>query len=487
MTQALPWISLIAGAALLAIITRVAVPPLTWFSLLFLLHASRSVTTTSGAACFWVAVYVATAIGWRGNMPISGPLYLGTTAVIATVTTLPFLVDRIAFQRTGFTAVVLFPMAFVAMELVRSRLGSSWGSIAYTQYGALPLMQLTAFVGICGITFVIAWFASAGELAFRNGVAWSTGGKAMAVFAAVAAIVWSAGAIRLALAPTDRPSMRVATINRPLDLFAPGEMTRIAEGRVSPAERASFGDKLVRLHDAFLDGTRREARAGARLVVWPEQNLLVFKDDEAAFLERATQVAASERIYIAIGMGTVHLGEPLPFENKLVLVDPDGHIEMSYRKEHPVMGWEAGIMRVGTGGIQVRATRAGRIGGAICFDADFPEFIRQAGRGGTDIFVLPTNEWRGIKDLHLQMHVFRAIENGMPVVRAAAVGLSAAIDPWGRVLAVSDHFAPGDTTLVAQLPVGHIPTLYSRVGDLFAWLCVAGVVTMLAHFCTRLV
>jgi apolipoprotein N-acyltransferase len=309
----------------------------------------------------------------------------------------------------------------------------------------------------------------------------------MAVFAAVAAIVWSAGAIRLALAPTDRPSMRVATINRPLDLFAPGEMTRIAEGRVSPAERASFGDKLVRLHDAFLDGTRREARAGARLVVWPEQNLLVFKDDEAAFLERATQVAASERIYIAIGMGTVHLGEPLPFENKLVLVDPDGHIEMSYRKEHPVMGWEAGIMRVGTGGIQVRATRAGRIGGAICFDADFPEFIRQAGRGGTDIFVLPTNEWRGIKDLHLQMHVFRAIENGMPVVRAAAVGLSAAIDPWGRVLAVSDHFAPGDTTLVAQLPVGHIPTLYSRVGDLFAWLCVAGVVTMLAHFCTRLV
>jgi apolipoprotein N-acyltransferase len=67
----------------------------------------------------------------------------------------------------------------------------------------------------------------------------------------------------------------------------------------------------------------------------------------------------------------------------------------------------------------------------------------------------------------------------MPIVRAAAVGLSADVDPWGRVIGVADHFAPGDSTLVAQVPVGHVPTLYARVGDLFAWLCVAGLVSML--------
>jgi apolipoprotein N-acyltransferase len=77
------------------------------------------------------------------------------------------------------------------------------------------------------------------------------------------------------------------------------------------------------------------------------------------------------------------------------------------------------------------------------------------------------------------MHVFRAIENGMPIVRAAANGLSAAVDPWGRVLGVADHLAQGDSTLVAQIPIGHVPTLYTRVGDLFAWLCVAGLVSML--------
>jgi apolipoprotein N-acyltransferase len=93
--------------------------------------------------------------------------------------------------------------------------------------------------------------------------------------------------------------------------------------------------------------------------------------------------------------------------------------------------------------------------------------------------VLPVNEWRSIKDIHFQMHVFRAVENGMPIVRAAAVGLSAAVDPWGRVIGIADHFAPGDSTLVAQVPVGHVPTLYARVGDLFAWLCVAGLVSTL--------
>ena len=45
--------------------------------------------------------------------------------------------------------------------------------------------------------------------------------------------------------------------------------------------------------------------------------------------------------------------------------------------------------------------------------------------------ILPVNEWKAIRKIHFQMHVFRAIENGVPVVRGAASGLSAAIDPWG--------------------------------------------------------
>src|SRR5438093_2598962 len=83
------------------------------------------------------------------------------------------------------------------------------------------------------------------------------------------------------------------------------------------------------------------------------------------------------------------------------------------------------------------------------------------------------------------MHAFRAIETGLPVIRAAASGVSSAFDPWGRVLGVADYFAPGDRTLTVQVPVGSIPTLYARIGDLFAWLCVAGLVVALGFIMIR--
>ena len=66
--------------------------------------------------------------------------------------------------------------------------------------------------------------------------------------------------------------------------------------------------------------------------------------------------------------------------------------------------------------------------------------------------ILPVNDWKAIKNIHFQVHVLRAIENGVPLVRAAASGLSVAIDPWGRVLSVSDFYAAGDRTMTAQVP-----------------------------------
>jgi len=162
-----------------------------------------------------------------------------------------------------------------------------------------------------------------------------------------------------------------------------------------------------------------------------------------------------------------------------VLIDPSGQIVTSHLKNRPVIGWEASIMRRGHDGVPVVGTDIGRMAAAICFEADFPDFIRQAGQNDADLLILPVNEWESIKTLHFQMHVFRAIENGVPLVRAAASGVSAAVDPWGRVLSMSDFYAAGDRTMTAQVPVGRIPTIYARAGDWFSWLCVDGLGTML--------
>src|SRR4029077_19743770 len=139
----------------------------------------------------------------------------------------------------------------------------------------------------------------------------------------------------------------------------------------------------------------------------------------------------------------------LPFENKLIVIDPSGAIVMSHVKSRPVVGWEASIMRRGAGLASVVSTRDGRIAGAICFEADFPEFIRYQTGQNADLLIVPVNDWKSISDIHFRMHAFRAIENGVPLVRAAASGRSAAIDPWGRVLGVSDFFASGDRTMTA--------------------------------------
>jgi apolipoprotein N-acyltransferase len=476
-------ISLLAGGALVTVFMRMSLPPATWVSLTLLVYASRTLPTWLAYPSLWLVLFAATSIGQKGIIPGNGPAYFIPVVFISTLIFAIFVADRVLTPRfAGVAATLVFPAVWVAAEFFQSRMtpAATWGSIAYTQFGYLPLMQVAALVGIWGISFLVVWFASTFAYAWTRGFDWSAVRGPVITYSAVLLACIVAGATRVAVAPTNRAAIRVATLNRPRTLFVPGEMTRITEASFTPSERQQLATKMNALHDWFLDGTRREARAGARVIVWPEGNLLVFKDDEAAFLDRARELAASERVYLAMGMGTIHAGEALPFENKLVLIDPTGAVRISYLKTHPVAGWEASIMRRGDGRVPVASTDAGRMAGMVCFDADFPEFVRQASQADADILLVPVNDWLAVKEIHFQMAAFRSIENGLPLVRAAASGLSAAFDPWGRVLGISDYFAEGDTTMTAQVPVGRVPTPYSKAGDWFPISCVLATGLMFA-------
>ena len=180
MAQAGSILLLLVGASLFGLATRLAFPPAAWIGLTALVHASRSIPAMSGATFLWLALYAALAIANRDTLPIPLPVYLLILVVEATIVTLPFVIDRIASPRIGGAlATLIFPMALVTAEFLRSRLtsGASWWSIAYSQYGFMPLMQLSAMVGIWGITFVVAWFASTVELVWSRS---STGPKSAA-------------------------------------------------------------------------------------------------------------------------------------------------------------------------------------------------------------------------------------------------------------------------------------------------------------------
>jgi apolipoprotein N-acyltransferase len=479
-----PFVWLLAGGVLTAFSQgRAPLPVAAWLGPVFLLRFMRLTRPSLGLPLLGLVLFGAAGIANRGVLPLSALPYFAVMAAGAALSTLPYLTDRgLSSSSAGFLFTLAFPVTWVTVEFLTGRIAlkATWGAAAYTQYGDLPLMQLASVTGIWGISFLIAWFGSVVNWAWdRNleGVAVRAG---LLGYAGVLSLVMLGGAARLALAPSDLKSVRVAVISWPSETVDAEQMMRVIHSPASDGLREGFRQGSARLQEWFVDNTRREARAGARIAVWPETNLLVLQQDETAFLQRAQALARDEGIYLLMGMGTVHLGESRPLENKAVLIDPWGQIAFSYRKSRPAPGGEADAMVPGDGRLPVCATSYGRVSAAICYDMDFPSLLRQAGQAGAELLLVPANDWALIKHLHFRMAVFRAVENGVSMVRATSSGVSGVVDPWGRTVALSDHFSPGVRVLIAQVPVAHAPTLYARVGNLFAWCCIVSLVIMAA-------
>jgi apolipoprotein N-acyltransferase len=139
----------------------------------------------------------------------------------------------------------------------------------------------------------------------------------------------------------------------------------------------------------------------------------------------------------------------------------------------------------GDGRMPTVNTEYGRLGNVICFDADFPDLMRQGGRGGVDVMLVPSSDWPGFGRVHTQKAILRAVENGYAVVRQDALGYAQVVDHQGRSLATADFFTADQQTMIANVPVQGSRTMYATVGDLFAWLCLAGLVLLVVIAVTR--
>src|SRR4030095_12278675 len=97
----------------------------------------------------------------------------------------------------------------VAVEFLRSRFGpaATWIALPYTQYGNLALMQVAAVAGIWGITFLLGWTGSRSELVWIRQGDWRAVAVPVLAWASVTAITLIGGGVRVALAPTERPSL----------------------------------------------------------------------------------------------------------------------------------------------------------------------------------------------------------------------------------------------------------------------------------------
>jgi apolipoprotein N-acyltransferase len=447
------------------------IPLMTWLGAIFSIRFVRTQKVFRGYILVWLTTYVTVSIAWWNILGYGAPLaffliQMGISTLL--IGALPYLADRLLAPRLpGFVGTLIYPLAVTAIEFLTisaNPLGS-FGAQAYTQYNSLVFMQLLSVTGMWGITFLVTWFATVVNYAWERSFSWPEIWRGVTIYAGVMLAVMAYGNIRLAFFGPQAGTVRVHGF------------TAVDGNQVKPellqAQQESwqvYRQLSAEIQDRYFEGTMREARAGAQLVLWPENAVWLASEDQAALIARGQQIAREEGIYLAMGVA-VEYQDDTPYENKLIIVDPAGSVVLEHLKYG---GQSVEGFQPGDGILRTVETPFGTLSGIICWDTNFHAPVRQAGRNGTDILLSPSFEFRAISPMHAQMAVFRAIENGVSIVRQADNGLSIVTDPYGRTLAAVDHFAASERVMVAQVPTKGVFTLYSVIGDLFGWLAVAG-------------
>lgn len=439
------WISLALGAVLFLFSNgRWAVAPLAWVAPIPILAFLRGRRSSWSALALLPFSILAAWIMLRGIIPPwLGATALRLTAYFGLVWWLPYMADSLLYGRlpAGFRTVV-FPAALTAVEYLSALNVGDWGSAAFSQAENLALLQVVSLAGIWGISFLVGWAGSLGAALIREDRGRAGLRRATAAFAAVMAVTLAYGGARLSFT-------------------APGRTVRVGSLAAHEGEAGIAG-----LPDLVAE-SRKMAACGARIVFWPESLVDVSREEAAEVECQASRLARELGIHF---MPAFHLRPDGagPGSQRCAMFAPNGDRLWEYLKSFPVPGSPD---EAGDGRVPIADTPYGRLGAAICYDFDFPGFIRQAGRKRVDIMLDPSWDWREIDPLHTRMAVVRAVENGFSLVRHTMKGLSLAVDPLGRTRAWLDHYKTRERRMVADVPARGMRTFYAWAGDWLPWAC----------------
>lgn len=383
--------------------------------------------------------------------------------------------------------------AWCAAEFGRGRLltelafvADPWGLLGYSQVGLDPLVQTVAATGIYGLGFAVA-AANTGlaELALmlrgcRDAAAArrAAEGALLGVLPALAALLYGYLVLRAA------PGIEAAP-----EADAVGAV--IVQGNVSLGTRwrSEFHGRNL---DVYLEATRAAlSEHPGGIVFWPEAAFTFLLEDEPDYARAIARVLqAVDGELVAGGVRNGGSQDAPRYFNTIFAIDPTRGILGRYDKQYLVPFSEYFPLRridllrrnfervrffEHGGPPQLLPTRAGKAGVLTCNEAMLPELAAARVRAGAAFLVNPSNDtW--IPDRRFADHLFdislvRAIEQRRFLVRASTSGPSAIVDPWGRVQARSEPFSRA--TVRGWIAPRTEMTPYARVGDLFAWVCVA--------------
>jgi len=398
--------------------------------------------------------------------------------------------------------------AWVALEMVRARLftGFPWNFVGVSQYKMVPLIQIASVAGVHGVSFLVVWFSlalySAACLILQRPntrLLWQAG-IILPFLVVVALFVF--GFAHLSNESPPELSLRVTLVQPSIPqtlIWNPDEDER------------RFQKLLVQSQDALTNQTD--------LLLWPES--AVPETDEAT-CRTISRFAQSNRVWLILnGEDAEYLPDKTNYFNAAYLVGPDGRWLQVYHKRKLVVfgeyiplehwlpfvkyltpitdGWTPGnkpvtfeitrrsertrepIIELNTGSSAASAHQTINVSPLICFEDVFPSLARDAVNGDTDFLVNLTNDgwfrqsaeqWQ-----HMANAVFRAVENGRPLVCCANNGITCWVDANGRVRKIfkdKTGSVYGVGAMTVQIPIveRQVQTFYDRHGDWFGWACV---------------
>ncbi len=458
-----------------------------WFSPIFLLRFFREVKLWKAVIITLPLMILVTFFADRGILPIPViVIVILLTAINSATGLIPYCIDRLLnHSLPKGLKTLLFPTVAVAVEvfITSNFTGGTWGNPVYGIEN-LAILQLVSVTGIWGVMFIIYWTASVFNEVWEHRHQLIDIRKTALSFISVLVVVYGFGLWRLHHEKPVVDVLRVAGVT-------PGpehrtEMMEIFGKLFSPKRNEIFNAEVIRtsINEKFnnlLVESSRLAESGVEMVVWSEAATFVFEKDKETHIQSAVQSAQEHKYFIGIALAVLKdncldlVANDQPFmENKLLFISSDGDIVWDYSKMNLAPGYESAMTFRGDGIMKSYRTAKGKITGAICYDMDFPGYIRQSSTMKSDVLIAPSNDWLEIKNTHTKMARLRAIENGISLLRPASSGISIATDPYGNIVSCVDDFESNGAPLVAVLPIGSIQTLYAKIGDFWMWICTLG-------------
>jgi apolipoprotein N-acyltransferase len=391
-------------------------------------------------------------------------------SVLALVLAFPYIADRLVYHRfKGFLSTLVFPVAVTAFYFLNSLEGPFDGDGVFGLYfiGDLAFKQIVSITGLWGLVFLISWMTAIVNWAWENAAQWEKIKRGILIFSSIIAGVFLFGGLKISplLNSSDVKTVRIAAVTTPM---GSDSMNMLETNTTSPFEETiTTVDRL----------TDRAAAGGAKIVAFQEYTMLVAKTDEEKLFTELGRIAKENSVYLSFTYLGFIDGEKE--ENRQVFLNENGEVAANYQKRY-LFGFgpfgEAAYVSKGPGIIPVVETPYGKIGFGICKDMSFPPYARQAGRKGADIVFDPSDDFPRSKGY---VSLMRSIENGFSFIRPTRNGVSFAADYHGNVLASKDYFATSNGIMYADVPTKGKVTLYTYIGDVFAWLCVLGFIAFI--------